>query len=211
MLIDNLPVQYNVRISALRDGKVVDRRESHNVLTNTGRAWLATLVGASAYPTPYPTPHTPDRVKYLGLGCGGSLQTGNNFLKFQSATVDVTDLEDAVPFRAGSNGTNHYLKQVAPQAFNSIYFPSPYRTRFITEIAENEVSYIGSATAGSNQVVDTSVPISEAGLYLSSAQNGGLVTPAGARTIGSMICYDTFSPLIITPNVMIRIEWELRF
>lgn len=211
MLIDNLPVQYNVRVSTLRDGKVVDRRESHNVMTNAGRAWLATLVGASAYPTPYPTPHTPDRIKYMGLGCGGALQTDVNFLKFQSATVDVTDLEDAVPFQAGPGNTNHYLKQVAPQAFNSTFFPSPYRTRFILEISENEISYVGSATAGSNRTVDTSVPISEAGLYLSSAQSGGLVTPANARTLGSMVCYDTFSPITITPNVMVRVEWELRF
>lgn len=212
MPIDNLPVQYNVRISVLRDGKVVEKRESHNVLTNTGRAWLATLVGASAYPVGGdPTPHTPDRIKFMGLGCGGSLQTGANLLKFQSATVDVTNLEDAVPFKAGPNNTNYYLKQVTPQSINTTFFPTAYRTRFILEIAENEISYAGSTTAGSNQAVNTNVPISEAGLYLSSAPSGGLVTPAAAKTLGSMVCYDTFSPIVITPNVMVRIEWELRF
>lgn len=221
MLIESLPIQYNVRISAIRDGKIVDQRESHNVLTNTGRAWLAELVGANAYPNGAPTPHTTNRIKYMGLGCGGNLQTNSvpinaNFARNQTAVVTVTDLEDAVPFKAGQNNKNYYLKQVVPQTKGPTFFPTAFRTKFIVEVAEAEISYAGSTTARSNTQVNTEVPISEAGLYLSAVDSdndrqGGLATPAIARSMGSMVCYDIFSPIIITPNVMVRIEWELRF
>jgi len=211
MLIENLPIEYNVRISVIRDGDVIDRRESHNVLTNTGRAWLARLVGASAYPNGDPTPHTAAKIKFIGLGCGGSLQTQAGFIKQQSATVTVSNLEDPVPFKPDQLGKNFYLKQVIPQATNTTFFPSDFRTKFMVEVAETEISYEGSTTAGSLVSVGTNVPISEAGLYLSTATDGGRVLPANAKSIGEMVCYDVFSPVFITPNVMVRIEWELRF
>ena len=51
------------------------------------------------------------------------------------------------------------------------------------------------------------MPISEAGLYLSSAQT----QPQVPTNDNKLVAYDIFSPIIVTPNVMLKIEWELRF
>lgn len=216
-MIDQLPINMNVSIELIdREGRVVDQRTSHNVLTNTGREWLARLVGASAFTDPSaPTPHTPHRVMYMGFGCGGVLQTGTDFARSQSALVGVTALEDPVPFRPVdpadvanlANTSFYYLKRVDAQTVADTYFPAPFRTRFITTIAETEISFTASRAFRSQTLVGTEVMISEAGLYLSSA-DPALTDPTQQN---SLIAYDVFDPMPVTPLVSMRTRWEFRF
>ena len=47
---DLIEVKSNVSIAVRERGKIVDRRESHNVFVNQGRQWLRDLIGAGVYP-----------------------------------------------------------------------------------------------------------------------------------------------------------------
>lgn len=212
---DGFNPKFNVKISKYTEGRLTDQRMSHNILTNTGRSWLSRLVGASDYSVDPPLPHRTEKVMYIGLGCGGALQTDTRFPKTQTELVTITALEDPIPFSYNAVGTvSTYLKQVDNQvASSSVYFPGTTRTRFVVDVAESEISFAGNVTRVSNEVVNTSVPISEAGLYLSSAEptwDGGATgtDPAGPN---ELICYNVFEPITVTPNVVLRIEWELRF
>lgn len=209
MLTDQLPVESNVRITVRRDDRVLDVRESHNVLTNTGRRWLAQLVGSSNYANPNNLPaHNTEKIMYMGLGCGGALQTDVRFSRFQSALVTVTALEDQVKFNQ-DNGL-FYLKKVNNQVLGNTYFPGYPNgsiTKFVMELAESNLAFQGNTAYRSNTAVNTQVPISEAGLYLSGAQTQPQVPSVDNR----LVCYDVFSPIIVTPNVTLKIEWELRF
>lgn len=209
MLTDQLPVESNVRITVRRDDRVLDVRESHNVLTNTGRRWLAQLVGSSNYANPNNLPvHNTEKIMYMGLGCGGALQTDVRFSRFQSALVTVTALEDQVKFNQ-DNGL-FYLKKVNNQVLGNTYFPGYPNgsiTKFVIELAESNLAFQGNTAYRSNTAVNTQVPISEAGLYLSGAQTQPQVPSVDNR----LVCYDVFSPIIVTPNVTLKIEWELRF
>jgi hypothetical protein len=208
---EELLVESNVRISVLDlHGKLVDRRESHNVLTNNGAAWLARLASSANYLVATPAPNTTERVKYIGLGCGGVLQTDAGalgLLTSQSALITVTALEDPVPY-SGAGGARVWLKQVDDQAVTPTYFPTSTRVKFIVDLLPSEVSYAGSTTGGgAGTAVGTLAPISEAGLYLSSADTA-ILDPTQEN---GLVAYDVFAPISITANNKVRVEWELRF
>ena len=217
MLTDEFNIHVNYAIGTFDrvTGEMLDVRRGHNVMTNTGRNWVVRRLGSSDYAQAIPTPHTTDVIAYMGFGCGGALQTNAAFAGTQAELVTVVGLEDAVPFsRAGNVRT--YLKQVDNQAINSVYFPGNYRTVFVLNVLETEISFAGNATRTSGVAVGTSVPISEAGLYLNTAlptYNHAGVVPAGQAdpaAANQLVCYNTFDPISVTPNVVVRAEWELR-
>lgn len=214
---DELEPTANVAISVFKDGKLIDQRVSHNVFTNTGRTWLSRLVGSYDYSQSPPPQHNLEKIKYIGFGCGGALQSNNDFATGQTELVTVTSLQDPVPVSIDGD-QRLYLKQVDNQTNSSIYFPGDFRTRFIVDIAESELSFTGNITRVSNMAVGTSVPISEAGLYLSSANprfthNASPANPLEADPAGpnKLVAYNIFDPIHVTPNVILRVEWELRF
>lgn len=216
---DTMDPRFNVRVETYdkTTGLLVNQRQSHNVVTNAGRSWLAKIVGSDDYAQEPPHPHLTEKIKYIGFGCGGALQTDNNFVNNQAELVTVTALEDPTPVSA-QGSVFQYLKQVDNQTSSSIYFPGDYRTRFICDILESELSFVGSVTRISNVQVGTAVPVSEVGLYLSSAkvtfdpsQDPAIVTQADPAQPNNLVAYNIFEPIVVTPNVLLRVEWELRF
>lgn len=206
----------NVRLTARKHGKLIPglSRESHNVFVNGGRAWLARMLGASDYSANPPTAHLTSKIMYMGFGCGGALQTDPLFANTQTEVVTVDALQDPVPF-SKTGAVRTYLKTVENQTLSSTHFPSDYRTRFIAEVAETEITFALNETRTSGVVVGTSVPVSEIGLYLSTAYpiyshvggNPGEADPAGAN---ALVAYNIFDPIPLSPGVVIRAEWELR-
>ena len=123
-------------------------------------------------------------------------------------------LEDPVPYSRDAGDVRTYLKLCEDQNLTTEYFPSDFRTLFIASVAETEISFAGNTTRVSNVVVNTSVPISEAGLYLSTALPtfshpavGAEADPAGANELAA---YNIFEPIPVTPGIVLRAEWELR-
>ena len=218
MLVDELNIHVNYAIGTFDrvTGEMVDIRRGHNVMVNTGRNWAVRRLGSSDYAQVPPTPHTTEVIAYMGFGCGGALQTNNTFARTQAELVTVVALEDAVPFTRVAN-LRTYLKRVDNQASTSVYFPGNYSTVFVLDVLETELSFTGNATRTSGVTVGTSVPISEAGLYLNTALPTfdhtvgpvpvGQADPAAANRL---VCYNTFDPLAVTPNVVLRAEWVLR-
>lgn len=212
-LLSEITPEFNFVIRAYKDGKLIDARRSHNVFNETGRAWVAQLLGASDYSNmAAPVPHVVTRAAYIGFGCGGILQTDTRFVRTQNELVTVEALEDPVTISlTGTEGT--YMKAVRAQQLTGTFFPTSMRTRLIVDILETEITFAGSKTFTSNEVVDLEVPISEAALYLSDAvPTYDPVGPTGVSpiTANSCIAYNTFSPLILTSNISFQAEWELR-
>lgn len=202
--------RFNFTLKAFRDGRLVAVRRVHNVMVNNGREWLSKRVGSSDYTNN--TDHTSDKIKWMGFGCGGALQTDNQFANTQSELVTVVALEDPTPFSlAGVVPT--YLKQVQDQSLTTEYFPGDYRTIFVLNIAETEISYTAAVTHASGIPVGTSVPISEAGLYLTGAVPDYTPGPeTGVPTAANeLACYNIFDPISVTPDMVLRAEWEIRF
>ena len=217
LLSDKLEPTINVAIGVYEDGKLVDQRFGHNVFTNTGRNWLTRVVGSDDYAQEPPSPHNIDKIKYIGFGCGGALQPDDSFASGQTELITVTAIQDPIPVGLDA-GQRLYLKQVDNQSNTSIYFPGNFRTRFVIDIAEDELSFPGNVTRISNVIVGTSVPITEAGLYLSSANprftheaNPPFTSEADPAAPNYMVAYNVFDPIHVTPNVVLRVEWELRF
>lgn len=215
-VIDKFDPRVNVKVLVIENGRVVAQRRTHNVMTNSGRNWLMQLLGSSDYAQSPPTAHTTAKLKYVGFGCGGVLQSdpaAQGFLNKQAEIASVVALEDPVPLSvAGTVKT--FLGTLNDQRSGTIHFPGIGRTVFIRNVLETEISFAGNVTKGSNVVVGTEVPISEAGLYLSTATptydsaNPGLGgDPVAAN---SLAAYNLFDPVVVTPSVSLRIEWEIR-
>ena len=196
---------------------LVGRRDTHNVMTNRGKEWLMQRLGSSTYAAIPPTPHRTDVIMYVGFGVGGALQTDVQFLHSQLEIPTVIALQDPVAFSDVGPQEKQYLKTVKDQVIGSVDdFPAFNRTVFTLDVLETEISYAGAVSFASNVAVGTLVPVSEAGLYLSSAAPtyDPSVAPSPTNvdptTDNGMVCYNIFEPIPVTPNTLLRILWEIR-
>jgi hypothetical protein len=183
----------NIEILARERGKIVDRRETHNIVVALGQAWLAGLVCGSRT----------DYAAYMGAGIGGSRQ--NNPLvdaaplttypsvgaRSQTDTdMGVTAIERPVCISSASApvtpGDDVWLKAVAaPTASN--------KTRFVCVFSELDLSF-GTFTV---------VPLSELGLFTTSANP--LVSS------NTLVAYDTFAPISKTTALELEVRWTFIF
>ena len=209
-----------VSLIARERGKIVARRESDNVVVNAGRTWLRGLVSAQSYPELIPpTVAATDmnvnafdpatdvqtqskyRPRYIAFGVGGTMQTttppgAGTFTE----VVTVTGLEAPVEYLRGA--TTWYMAQVQDQDLtNTDYAPDAYSIRFRRIAGLTDISYAAQPTYGVN------VPLSEVGLFLSSAVP--TVTTSGSPA--GFCAYNTFSTITKTPLITVEVIWEWRF
>lgn len=220
--IDRFHMKSNVTILKKdRNGCVVDKRESHNVVTNTGRQWLRDTIACAAYPAGHATSGAgmnlagsalddtagggtdyfaldgkTYRPRYIGVGVGGVLQS----ILARGAQIEessVVTLEKAVKITNSS-----WLKQVLPtdDTGNSELFPTDYSIRYRAILEYDDVSFAGQLYS-----LGTDVPISEAMLFTSEA------TPDDEPDGRGSIAYNIFTPISVTPNFYLELAWELRF
>jgi hypothetical protein len=202
--LDNIHVEVNF-FATLRDlrGRVIDRRERHNVFTDVGRDWLAHLVAWEALGDP-DTPKTNARVRWMALGTGLT----------QLEQASVIQLE--VPTRVDDAG--NYLVALQSSEFIAPASPSDRPTmRFKKEFSGLEV------TTETNPVV----ALSEAGLFVdvfkADAPPVGIggaddVPASGLNTIldptfatNRPVAYARFEPLTKTQDFIFEILWDFRF
>lgn len=216
-LADDLHLSCNVTIRVRdRAGHVVDERVGHNVFTNQGRAWLRNMIVARTFGgAPFTgdqnlcegdvSPNNSDtyavegrtyRVRYVGFGVGGSLQTISPPGK-GGQVASGTTLKLELPVLT-ANG--QYLKQVVPHASLSdlSVFPEPYTARVRCVFGYGDVSFVGQPIYGTN------VPLSEVMLYTSKAPRD-----PSPGSLGS-IAYHQFSPISKTPKFVLEVDWDLR-
>lgn len=185
---DNIKVGSNVRLRLLDQpgGSIVEERESHNIFLNYGREWISELAAYDASLTPF----RGDRVRFVGVGIGGTDQT-MAYTAVQS--MGYSGFADDWQFggypgsedlsKGGEGGTGtagptqtdsdptvtglEYPVQMTDQDYYEevkmpASFPEAGIVRYTAVLGYADVSY-GSYTA---------VPLSEVGLFTGSVTEG---------------------------------------
>ena len=202
---ETIEVKQNLIITARERGKIVARREGHNIWLNLGREYLAQLIAYTSMVGP--TAERDDRIRYMGLGIGGDRQLmlgvanaapigtaypGTNAQTDSNASVQT--LERPVRVSGGSTaypgvGTDVWLGQIAAPASH----PVSTQTKFVRVFSGSDVSY-GTFL---------SVPLSEVGLF------AGAADPLVYNN--TMVAYDTFDTISKTAAFELEIDWTIRF
>jgi len=212
----------NVRITIRERGKIVGRREGHNVWVDLGEKYLAEVISLSAFGPD--TPERDDRLKYVGLGIGGAEQslftiassppystsypagadpnatTGNEYRDDVPTQPLVTTLERPVRVSGGSTAY--------PGAGSDVWLVGPPKILTLhPALTKVEIVAFVDGTAGDvvYSPFDTlGMPLSEAGLFLSS------VTVPGVP-FNPLVAYHTFDTINLTTAVDLEFSWTVSF
>jgi hypothetical protein len=223
---DTIPMRSNLRLTMRERGKIVGRREGHNIFVDFGREYLAKLISYSSYtgvPAYTGVPEENSRIEFISLGIGGEKQTN-------TALADtITDYGPVGGiFQTDTSPVQLYMERhvrvswlgaipVAPNTGTSIdelWFgrvdpivshPSPTETMFVRVFSEVEIN---GPTA-----YYPLMPISEMGLH-----TAGVLSPGGVHRsslVGASrnpyIAYDVFETITKTNAISIEINWTLKF
>lgn len=207
---DKIEVKSNLTLIIRERGKIVTRRKGHNIWLNLGREFLAQLISYTSF-APL-TPERDDRIRYMGLGIGGTRQIAPtvanasplggasppNAYAGTNAQTDtdllVTNLERPVRI---SGGTLAYPGDVLDVWLGQVQAPASHptatQTTFRRVFTQAEVSY----------GIYTSVPLSEVALFTHAANPNVYNNTA--------IAYDTFDTVSKTGAFDLEVAWTIRF
>ena len=214
---DEIGAESNIQLIVRERGKIVARRETHNIVTNIGRQFLAeTITPATLGPGAAFTRTADQVVRYIGFGIGGTRQTaaaassppfstdypGTNAQTDTDLTISGLERPVAVSGTINTPGVPSpavWMNEIATPGT----FPSATTTRFIALFTEPQINFGTYA----------SVPISEIGLFRGDADvslpNGAAGAYPGSG--GLILAYDTFNTISKTGLFSIEVRWEFRF
>jgi hypothetical protein len=191
--IESIQAKSNLILTVRERGKIVERREGHNIWVDLGREYLAELITYSDLGVP--TPERDDRIRYIGVGIGGTRQlvspvpapVGTDY----PGTNDQTDTDPTVttlerPVRVTSAPL--WLSQIS-----SAVHPIATQTKFSVIFVPGDISY-GSYL---------SVPLSEIGLFTNAADP--------AQPDNTLVAYDTYDTISKTAAFTLEVDWTVRF
>jgi len=187
----DIAVRSNMSVTMRERGKLVDRREGHNVFTITGRNLLSKLLSWQTPLTTNDVPYTQRRVRWMGVGIGTQLEVTNVSSLNQATLATATD----------------YLVPI-----QSVEFPTSTSVRFIREFATGEITVLSPTPvvvteAGLFADVDlASGPPTEDAPF-----SGGRTTLDPSVTTNPPIAYKAFDGMTKTRDFTMEIHWELRF
>jgi hypothetical protein len=203
-IVDKIQIRSNLVITAYERGKIVGRREGHNIWLDIGRTFILQLISFQSFGPDVPV--RDDRIKYMGVGIGGTAQkqlaqansspisppyTGSNAQDDETPTV--TFLER--PVRISGSASN-YPGLAGDQWIGKIQAPPDFSEEnavtFRRVFVKNEVSYAPFL----------SVPLSEVGLFTSAAN------PENYRN--APVAYDTYDTLSKTSATAFQYVWTIR-
>lgn len=209
-LQEDIEIRLNLAIDLIYpDGQVAEHHRSHNIITNTGRQFMAEVITAQSFAGASFVRHNNEVVRYIGFGIGGSRQT--------NSSAGAPPLSSSYPGVNTQTDTDVTVATVerpvqvtsAPLWMREVVTPGSFTgapitgTRFITTFSQTDINF-GAFS---------SVPLSEIGLYKSGADsslpNGTLGAYPGSA--GHLIAYDTFNPIEKTGLFSIQVRWEWRF
>lgn len=205
---ETVEVKNNLRLIARERGKIIARRDGHNIWVDLGREYLAHLIALTSYGPDVPERN--DRIKYMGFGIGGTRQIAPgvaNAAPMSTAYPGLnaqTDLDPTVttlerPVRiSGSttipsgpyNPADVWLGTIQAPPIHSTTTQVTFRRLF----TQTEVSYSSFTT----------VPLSEVMLFTSAAN------PIG-QPFNTGVAYDTFDTISKTGALELEVEWTVRF
>jgi hypothetical protein len=223
----------NVCINIRERGKLVGKREVHNIWVDRGRQYLAEMCAYASFGPD--TPERSDRIRYMGVGIGGVQQS-----MVVPALVETAYPADGDGIRPGfvTNGNEYredfpfILNPSPPPQYGSIAnlerpvrvdgSTNPYSTAlagdrwlvdetfnhfFTTHLTLTEVTVHGIVSGLTSDVVYapfTLVPLSEAGLFTSE------VSPTGTP-FSTLVAYVTFDTIPLTTSIEIEFIWSVKF
>lgn len=216
---DDIEARFNLEIDLIERGKRRHHHRSHNIVVNTGRQFLARVITPQTLGPGTFTRTQNEVVRYVGFGLGGTRQVSSSASLPPYSSPFPGGYEYAgAPHNAQTDTDVTVARLERPAAVVNYAGPSPLwmreisapgtfasatRTTFIAVFSETDINF-GTFT---------SVPLSEIGLYKSSADptlpNGGAGTYPGPT--GHMIAYDTFNTISKTGVFSIEVRWEWRF
>lgn len=200
-----IEVKQNLSLVMRERGKIIDRRDGHNIWLNLGREFLAQLISYSSF-SPLTTVRD-DRIRYMGLGIGGNRQhmlaiaNSEPYLTAYPGTNAQTDSDEGVttlerPVRVSGSTTatpglagDTWLGQIQAPPTN----PLPTQVKFSRIFTVSEVSYS----------TFLSVPLSEIMLFTGAAD------PHAHDNTG--VAYDTFDAISKTSAFELEVNWTIRF
>lgn len=202
---DTIEVRSNLIITARERGKIVTCREGHNIWLDLGREYLAQLIAFQSFGPD--TPVRNDRIKYIGLGIGGTRQlalptansvpisppyVGTNAQNDSTPTVTTLErpvrISGSVSAYPGISGDAWIGQIAAPPDLSG-----GTEVVFSRVFTQNEVSYSSFL----------SVPVSEVMLFTSAAD------PENYQNTG--VAYDTFDTISKTSAINLEVKWTVRF
>lgn len=208
--IEDIEVSWNLEILGFERGKrKVLHQRTHNIVVNTGRQFICENLAAQSFSPGGFVRHQNTVIRYIGFGIGGTRQ--NN------PSAGTSPLSDAYP--AGYGGTN--AQTDTSTAVGLLERPVlATASSWMTEVASpatfpdaTSVQWVASFSQGDiNVAPHSSIPLSEIGLYKSSADptlpNGGAGTYPGPT--GHLAAYDTFDTLNKTAFFSLLARWTWR-
>lgn len=205
---ETVEVKNNLRLTMRERGKVVARRDGHNIWVDLGREYLAHLIALTSYGPDVPERN--DRIKYMGFGIGGTRQIAPGVANAPPMSTAYpglnaqTDLDPSVttlerPVRvSGSTTIPSDPYNPADVWLGTIQAPPIHNTAtqvtFRRLFTQTEVSYSSFTT----------VPLSEVMLFTSAAN------PIG-QPFNTGVAYDTFDTISKTGALELEVEWTVRF
>lgn len=202
---ETIEVKLNLSLVARERGKIVTRRDGHNIWLDLGREYLSKLIALQSYGPD--VPFTNDRIKYLGFGIGGTRQLATGaanaapisppYVGANTQTdTDTTILTLERPVRVSGSNTA-YPGIVGDQWVGRITAADPTtvpkQVTFSRVFTQLEISY-GPFI---------SVPLSEIGLFTSAAD------PENYQN--NPVAYDTFDTISKTTAIDLEVVWTIHF
>lgn len=223
---DHIGPILNVSLVArdIKTGRVVHKREGHNVFVNRGRNWLrnhcsplsftglAMTGGINLNDTSGPSRNAISNYKprWMGLGVGGALQHWTDpGPGDQVESVLVENLESPIAV-----SDSYWLKEVLPNGLpdddlEGVAYPDDYILRLRGVFDLDDVSYTPSPGYESRNPYNTLVPVSEVALFTSEADPAA--DPGLSGGIDGFIAYHVFATIPKTPGIILEVDWDLRF
>lgn len=175
-------------------GQIVHHRQVHNVWVNNGREFLCELISLNSLNPDVPFEN--NRIRYMGFGIGGYLQTQPSIANNPPMSTDYPGMNTQVDYdlavsaieRSVRVSTGVYLYELPPPTF-----PTPYQAQFTATFGLTDISY------GSYLIV----PLSEVGLFAS-----GSVVSSSAN---QLLAYDAFETVPKTQGITLEVNWTVSF
>lgn len=207
-LQETIKVRNNLRITARERGKIVARRDGHNIWLDLGREYLAGLIALASYGPDVGERN--DRIKFMGFGIGGTRQVAPSvanaspLVSAYPGTNAQTDLDPTVttlerPVRvSGSTTTPSSPYSSSDVWLGTVQAPPIHSTAtevtFRRLFTQSEISYSSYTT----------VPLSEVMLFTN------LSNPIG-QPFNTGVAYDTFDSISKTGAFELEVDWTVRF
>lgn len=216
---ETIQVRSNLKLVARERGKIVARREGHNIWVNLGREWLSELVGYGSYSGDAGVPERSDRIRWMAVGIGGNRQValgvananplltdypGTNVQSDVDPTLRILERPVRVGWTTGSPSAPPYdagdvwFAQVA-----GVTHPTATDAKFTVVFGLTDVNGGGSEYP--------TVPLSEIGLFTDHVSATRHVAPSATNPTQYANAYDTFDSISKTVGIQVQADWILHF